>query len=354
MGGAEQLLLESLPFYKKEGIAVKVLALKETDALKDKLKNIPENQICYLTKRSAYNPLLIFKIIPYLKKYSIVHTHLFPALYWVVIAKWLSFSPVKLIYTEHNTHNRRRQNIIFKKIDNIIYKRFEKIITIAEEVDFNLKLHLRINQKKFLLIQNGINLKTIKNATPYAKSDFFSDFSSILIQISSFREQKDQPTLLRAMKELPVKYKLLLVGEGPLKKQAIDLAKNLKITDRVLFLGIRNDVPRLLKTADASVLSSKHEGLSLSSIEGMAVGKPFIASNVPGLREIVSGYGILFEQGNHTELAQKIENLFNNPEEYEAIAKKCYARAKEFDIEKMVSDYIQVYKSIQSNSNDNA
>jgi glycosyltransferase involved in cell wall biosynthesis len=72
------------------------------------------------------------------------------------------------------------------------------------------------------------------------------------------------------------------------------------------------------------------------------------------LREIVSGYGILFEQGNHTELAQKIENLFNNPEEYEAIAKKCYARAKEFDIEKMVSDYIQVYKSIQSNSNDNA
>lgn len=106
------------------------------------------------------------------------------------------------------------------------------------------------------------------------------------------------------------------------------------------------DVPQLLKTADIIVLSSKYEGLSLSSIEGMASGKPFIASDVPGLKEIVSGAGVLFEQGNAIELAEKINKLLEDKEYYTEIVESCQKRAQEYDIIKMVDKHIQLYESI--------
>ena len=118
------------------------------------------------------------------------------------------------------------------------------------------------------------------------------------------------------------------------------------IGERVLFLGLRMDVPQLLKTADVVVLSSKYEGLSLSSIEGMASGKPFVASDVPGLQEIVTGAGILFKQGDAKDLANKIENLITNEVYYQEIVNTCLKRSEQYDIQLMVEKHIHLYQTI--------
>lgn len=104
-------------------------------------------------------------------------------------------------------------------------------------------------------------------------------------------------------------------------------------------------MPNLLKSADIIVLSSHYEGLSLSSVEGMASGKPFIASNVPGLKEVVEGAGLLFEDKNDKALAQHITDLINDKLYYERIAKACQERAMQYDINIMVSKQIDVYKN---------
>ena len=106
------------------------------------------------------------------------------------------------------------------------------------------------------------------------------------------------------------------------------------------------DVPQLLKTADIVVLSSKFEGMSLSSIEGMASGKPFIASDVPGLSEIVKGAGILFPLGDEKKLAAEILRLANDSAYYGKIATQCFNRAKEFDISNMVNKHIALYQEL--------
>jgi len=106
------------------------------------------------------------------------------------------------------------------------------------------------------------------------------------------------------------------------------------------------DVPQLLKTADIITLSSKYEGLSLSSIEGMASGRAFVASNIPGLSEIVKGAGILFEQGNSKELAEKIMKLLNDKVHYDLVADACQIRAAQYDIHKMVDQHIALYESL--------
>lgn len=350
-GGAEKLLLDTIPLYNIRGFEMDILVLNGIDS--PFLKELKKHNCCNIYSLGngvVYNPLLIFKLIPYLKKYDIMHVHLFPALYWMSIAKLVSLSSVKIIYTEHSTTNRRRGLILFRFIDKLIYRNYNKIISIAEEVDFNLKEYLRFSESRFELIQNGVNIKFFEYAKPYSKNDFFSKEDIIIIQVASFREQKDQLTLIKALKILPDNIKLLLVGEGDNRKNCEKITRDLELVSRVKFLGIRMDVPRLLKTADIIVLSSHHEGLSLASIEAMASGKPLIASDVPGLREIVKDAGILFKKGDEKELAKHILSLVNDEHYKLGIVKKCLSRAEQFDIKKMVNGYSKLYKRIVNQS----
>lgn len=344
-GGAEKLIIDTVPLYQQKGIKMDVLSLKKNKTpFWNQLEKNSIGKIIGLTTDSVYNPLLVFKIIPYLKKYDLIHAHLFPVLYWVVLAKWISFSKTKIVYTEHNTNNKRREKKLFQKIDRIIYSGLHQIITISLEVDNKLKEHLKGKEKDIELIHNGVDVERYANAQALSKTEFFSKEDFILIQVSSFREQKDQPTLIKSLNFLPNNIKLLLVGDGHLKINCEKLVNDLNLQNRVKFLGIRTDIPELLKTADIVLLSSIYEGLSLSSIEGMA-SKPFIASDVPGLREIVKDYGLLFQQGNPEELANHILSLYNDKTFYNKIANQCLERAQEFDIHKMVERYVEVYKN---------
>jgi glycosyltransferase involved in cell wall biosynthesis len=345
MGGAEKLLAESVPLYQSHGLEVDLLLLNgsETTLMKD-LKSKTNGRIYSLGNGSVYNPMHIFKILPYLKKYDILHVHLFPTLYWVALAKMISLSKVKIIYTEHSTNNRRRKKLVFRVLDKLIYSQYDKIITIADEVDQNLKNHLGFNPSRFELINNGVDVQLFHEAKTYSKNDFFTEDDTILIQVSSFRPAKDQITVIKALQYLPISTKLLLVGEGDKMEICQNLVKELQLEDRVIFLGVRMDVPRLLKTADIVVMSSVYEGLSLASIEGMASGKVFVASNVPGLKEIVNGAGILFEKGNEKQFAHEISKLLTDTVYYNLISNRCYHRSKAYDIEKMIDSYIKTYK----------
>jgi glycosyltransferase involved in cell wall biosynthesis len=346
-GGAEKLLLDSVPLFQKRGLNVDVLLLNGSDTpLLNKLKKESSGKIYSLGENSVYNPLHIFKLIKYLKEYNVIHVHLFPALYWIATAKLISRSKTKIIFTEHSTNNRRRESILFSFIDTIIYQWYDSIITIASEVDKNLKGHINIDSDKVVLINNGIDTSQFQNAKPYPKSAFFSKRNKILIQVSGFRKPKDQATLIRSLTLLPDEVKLLLVGDGKLINECKKLVKELSLRNRVQFLGVRMDVPRLLKTADIVVLSSHYEGMSLSSIEGMSSGNPFVASNVPGLREIVERTGLLFKQGDEKELAMHIRHLLDEPDFYAEVANKCMQNAEKYDIHNMVNEYINVYKNV--------
>lgn len=96
------------------------------------------------------------------------------------------------------------------------------------------------------------------------------------------------------MKYLPDTYHLCLVGDGERRAEFEALIKEYRLEQRVHLSGLRSDVPEILAASDYIVMCSHFEGLSLSSLEGMASGKPFLADDVDGLREIVKGNGVLF------------------------------------------------------------
>lgn len=131
----------------------------------------------------------------------------------------------------------------------------------------------------------------------------------VVTMVAGLRKEKDHDTLIKAMSHLACNYRLQIVGVGERENELKALCHELELDDRVVFLGARMDIPQLLEDSDVIVLSSHWEGLSLSSIEGMASGRPFIASDVDGLHEMVSGAGILFPHGDDVELAQQIQHL---------------------------------------------
>jgi len=349
-GGAEKLLLETLPKYAENGINMDLLVLNggEYPFYADLKKSNPL-QLFSLGKSSVYNPFLCFKIIPYLKKYDIVHVHLFPALYWVALAKWISFSKVQLVFTEHSTSNRRMNNWFLKILDRFIYSKYSKIICITNEVENQIKKQLQFPDDKFLVIQNGIDLNKINQSKSYFNSELnlvLPENAKLLLQVASFQFPKDQATVIKSLQNLPPNVHLLLAGEGPLVEKCKALVKQLNLNARVHFLGIRMDIPNLLKTADIILLSSQYEGLSLSCIEGLASGKPFVAADVPGLREIVEEPKLLFPFQNDIVLSQIILELLNDKNNYDATVQHCLERAKQYDISNMIENHVTLYQSL--------
>lgn len=354
-GGAEKLLLDTLPLYRDAGIEMDILLFWNNNH--QFVKALRELDCCniYILNESldisdVYKLINIIRLKSILKNYDIAHVHLFPAQYFAVLANLLNLNSCKLIFTEHNTTNGRINKKYLKPVEWFIYKNYTKIISISFEIEAVLKSYLGNIDNFFEVINNGVNLSVIENASAYTPDTIDSELNItdiLIIQISAFRKQKDQPTLIRAIGLIPnEKVKLLLVGDGEERVFCEELVNNLKLNSRVFFLGQRMDVPNLIKSAHIIVLSSGYEGLSLSSIEGMASGKPFVASNVPGLRDVVSGAGILFECGNETELASKIVELITDQDYYNKIVNSCQLRAKGFDISVMVGKHIALYKSV--------
>lgn len=109
-----------------------------------------------------------------------------------------------------------------------------------------------------------------------------------IVMVGRFEEQKDQPLLLRALASLrDLPWELTLVGEGPLKKYNIGLARTLGIGDRVIFPGYSSQVEEHLRRSDLFALITNWEGFPRSILEAMRTGLPVIATDIGGNREAV-------------------------------------------------------------------
>ena len=156
-------------------------------------------------------------------------------------------------------------------------------------------------------------------------------------------KQKDQKTLIKALALLPDDFYVLFVGDGPLLDEYQKLAQYYNLSKRILFLSVREDAISILKASDIVVMSSNFEGFGLAAVEGMAAGKPVIASDVEGLSNIVEGAGLLFEPHNEKDLAAKVRELGS----VSAIVNfNCMFRTLELQSKNQTDDYGKLFADI--------
>ena len=339
-GGAEHLMVDLLPRLRDFGndVEIAVLYSKET-AFYKQLAQSGIKIHAFSEAESVYSFKHIFRLKKLMKQFDIVHTHNTACQLFAAIGKNKN---AKLVTTEHSTSTRRRKYKIFRYVDKWMYKRYDKIICIAEPSEYSLRKYIG-DKYPITTIHNGIDVRRFSEAP---KIDLGLSDNIIITMVAGFRYEKDQPTVIRAFSYLPENYHLLLVGDGERRQEFELLINELGLKNRIHLLGLRNDVPQILKSSDVIVMSSHREGLSLSNVEGMSSGNPFIASDVEGLREVTKDYGVLFPHGDAKYLAQEIERLSTDTGYRSDVIEKCKARANQYDIVEMAKNYNQLYKNL--------
>lgn len=350
-GGAEKLISDILPAMKKKGIEVELL-ISNSDANVEKYEQILEKQCIKITnlKTSFYNPLQMISLIRYVQKNNIdvIHAHLFPTQYWLAIASLFFNKKIVLVKTEHSVFNERKNYAFLQPLERFIYSRYDKVIAITKEVGSNLLNWL--GKADIVTIQNGVNIAQIESEqNNLSKSDygFLQEDCFNILMVGRFDGwQKDQQTLVKAIQLLPSNFKLYFAGEGPFMQEIIKMCTHEKVTERVFFLGLRQDVYKLMHLVDLNVLSTNHEGLSGVVLESLASGRPFLGSEVVGVKEIVPDQRFLFVKGNYNELAQKIKTIADQSSYRQDLVDVALQFVKKFDISKMVDRYIEVYHQL--------
>lgn len=299
----------------------------------------------YDIKSKKYSLRGLFRLVRYIKNENpdIIHVHLFPALYYMAIAKMLSGVNVRLVYTEHNTTNRRRGIRIFKYIDSWIYSKYDKVFAISEQVALSIKNYLpQINP---IIINNGVNITDIEQAKIIDLRKMLNLGNEIFFvtMVARFCDVKDYNTVIKSLCYLPTNIHFVCIGDGPTKGDSEQLVSELSLTSRVHFLGLRRDVYSLIKGSDIIVLSTHHEGFSISMLEAMACGKPFIASSVPGIKDLVADVAVLFEYKNEKQLAGIIQKVYLDRDYYSLLSSKSLLFVSKYDISVIADKYINEY-----------
>jgi glycosyltransferase involved in cell wall biosynthesis/nucleoside-diphosphate-sugar epimerase len=257
---------------------------------------------------------------------------------------------VPVVFTAHGwgfdpNAPKLRRNIALAA-EKMLAKFATKIICVSES-DRQLAIDLGVVEAdRVVTIHNGIDTGV---ELPVAT---VKPQSTQLIMVARFnKQQKDQTTLMQAIKQVDRDINVLLVGTGPDFEEAKNTAKELDILSKVSFLGDRLDVPQLLAQSQIFVLSTHYEGLPISILEAMRAGLPIIATNVNGIPEqVVDGKtGLLVERQDVDGLAAAITNLVDNP----ALAQKMGYEGmeklqREFTIDEMVASTKALYQSVIS------
>lgn len=337
IGGAQRLLVDLLPLQVTSDNVDLLVYERVNNDFEKTIEQVGIRIIC-MNEHNFHNPCIVLSLRKIFKKYDLVHAHLFPTIYWASLAA--RGLKVKLVYTEHSTSNSRRNKWYFRPIERFMYSRFNRIISISQQTQDALTSWLRQCDERFVVINNGVNTLKFASVTSAV-------IPRSLIMVSRFASSKDQETVIRAMKQLDNGVILYLVGDGENRARCESLAKELGVSEQVSFLGSRSDVLELIASSYIGIQSSNWEGFGLTAVELMAAGKPVIASDVDGLKQVVEGAGLIFKKGDSEDLAMKISLLLNDCYYYDSVSKKCIERSLLYDIKAMAKKYNDTYYELK-------
>jgi glycosyltransferase involved in cell wall biosynthesis len=335
LGGGQMHVLLLSKYLQRENIEV-AIATEATGWLVDQAKilNIPTYEIAISNKvtwKSFQNINQLLKS----QKFDVIHTHGGTAGFWGrLVASRLQNKP-KIIHTYHGLHylntaqtetpKQKIKTAIFQKIDQLLVSITDRIICVCKS-DYEKAIAAKVaTPSKTLIVYNGIetdkfsqsiNKETSRKIFDIAPTEF------IFGNVGRLHEQKGHQYLLQAFVKVADRARLLIIGDGDLKDELINLASDLQISDRIIFLGARSDVHEFLSAINVFVMPSLWEGQPIALLEALAMGKPCIVSNVDGIPEIITNgvNGYLVKRKDVAGLTQAMNQAIDNPEILQQLA----------------------------------
>ena len=259
------------------------------------------------------------------QKYDIIHTHNSKAGFIGRLAAKMARVPI-IIHTIHgfsfHDFEKPPRKKLFIYLERFAAQLADKLITISNPLrawglssgigrpDQYITIYSGIDIEKF---NKYFDVKEKKNQLGILPED------KVVGVVSKLWEGKGHRNILCAAKtviaQIP-QVKFVFVGEGYLKNELENLAKQLGIFEYVIFTGFRADIPELTATFDISVLASLYEGMGRVLLEAMVLGKPVIGTRVGGIVEVIDDgkTGLLVPPNDSTALAIAMTTLLQNKE----------------------------------------
>lgn len=343
-GGAELLVRELHKIYIRQNLNAHVIYLNgSTEGLGRK------ESVLGVNPRSPLNVFRIRKLLKQLcvsgNNQLIIHVHLTWPFLYVTLAS-LGLPNIKLIYTEHNTTNKRRKIPLLWLFERLLYARYAHIICISEGVHKSLAKW--VGQKiahRLVTIPNGSRIYTLAERTA------LQGRLPRLVSVGSLSSRKNFATAIRAIAQLNDEIEsYTIIGEGPERSRLEQIIQNEKLENKVKLVGWCDTIELHLHSADIQLIPSLWEGFGLVAVEGMSTGLPVVASNVDGLREVLDEVNPSVTLINQAESVDDwiigIRKAVNDLNELGAnsLAQSSRQQAEKFTLDQMAERYLDVYR----------
>jgi N-acetyl-alpha-D-glucosaminyl L-malate synthase BshA len=319
--------------------------------------HVPEYPLFYY---QPYELALSSKLVDMVKLYGIelLHVHYaIPHAYAAYMAQQMLKDEgiyVPIVTTLHGTDITLVGNHPFYKTAVTFSINKSNAVTSVSESLKKDTLRLFNIKKEIEVIPNFIDLEKHQHKfTDCQRQMMANDDEFIITHISNFREVKNIPDVIKIFnniqKEVPAK--LMMVGEGPEKEQAEVLAKELGISNRVVFFGNSNEINRILCFSDLFLLPSRTESFGLAALEAMASGVPVISTNSGGLSEVnIHGYsGYLSGVGDVTDMSKNAIKILTDFKVLDQFKSNAKAQSQNFDLHSIVPEYEAIYQKTLEN-----
>jgi L-malate glycosyltransferase len=289
-------------------------------------------------------------------KPDILHTHhIGPLLHLLPLRNRMK--NVSWIHTEHIRPDIDRANNPPRilSLAKYAFRLPDRVTGVSEAVGEYFRTVAHVPEKNVTTILNGVDVDAFSRAVAVDVKRRELGFSSddfLVGTIGNLRQQKNHRSLLLAFSMIAAAHprmRLLLAGDGEFRGALESLAHEKGIASRVHFLGHRLDAPEIMAVLDLYCLPSFYEGMPLSVLEAWSAGKPVVATDVVGIREIVRHdvNGVLVPSDRPEMLAQALLRVMGDGELRETISRngQRFAMA-ECGIRQMVRRYEQLYRQV--------
>ncbi len=299
----------------------------------------------------------LWKLLRQIKP-QIVHTRNFGTIEYSIPAFLAGVS-----YRVHGEHGRDMLDIDGSKRKYKLLRKgyspfINRFVAMSQDLQQWLQNDVGIDAEKIVQLYNGVDFSRFSAAAAPALAQKLGlpPGCFVIGTVGRQQEEKDQRTLIEAfnlLAGLPIsqdrELRLVLVGNGPEENNLKNLVNQCNLADKVLFLGVRNDVSQIMALLDLFVLPSLGEGISNTILEAMASGLPVVATNVGGNPELVveGETGRLVPSQAPKQMARVINDYLNMPQQLAQHGKQGQQRARQlFSLEAMIAHYTAFYDDL--------
>lgn len=297
------------------------------------------------------------------KSIDIIHVHESKDLSTAIILKKLLKNP-KIVFSQQMDSRYNKKDLFHKWI----YKNLDQVVCMTDNMRLNHLAHTPVKDFQISTIYNGIDLKKFNTNSNTYKSDIYKQHNipidKIIIgtvgRLDSLKNQElliDAAAILMNEKKLDLHFLIIgdetdsITGKG-YKQKLIDKSKQFGIEKFISFIGFTKNIENYFEIMDIFVLPTDKESFGYVLIEAMAKGKPVLATNQGGPKEIIENgrNGFLFEPKSINDLSEKLTLLIRNKELRLNMSKEAIKIAQEkFDVNVTIDNYLKLFNRIKKN-----